>query len=156
VPSRLALLLAVVLWPAPARAVDVALNVGVIEAVAIPGGAHLGAYPSVGVSLAFPLPHVTLIPSLSIEAAETGRWGFVGTFVADFPVRDWIGVDLDVTWIHDQLGGDFRKAELLLGAGVGCSFFFGKNALSPFVNVFRDVSVAGWALVPGINLSAGL
>ena len=153
---RIVLLVAILLVPVRARAVDVALNLGVIEALELPGGAHIGAYPSVGVSLAFPLKHVTLIPSLSVEMAETGRWGFVVSFVNDFPVRDWIGVDLDVTLIHDQPGGDFRKSELLLGAGIGCSFFFGKNALSPFINVFRDLSVAGWAIVPGINLAAGL
>jgi hypothetical protein len=152
-----ALLIALALvLSARAEAMDVALNLGFIEAVAAPGGAHIGAYPSVGVSLAFPLKHVTLIPSLSVEVAETGHWGFVGSFVTDFPVTDWLGLDLDVTLIHDQPGGDFDHAELLVGAGLGCSFFFGKNALSPFVNVFRDVTVSGWAIVPGLNLAIGL
>ena len=152
---RGALVALLLLLPARARAVDVALNLGFIEAVT-EHGAHIGAYPSVGVSLAFPLRHVTLIPSLSLEAADTGHWGFVGSFVTDFPVTDWLGLDLDVTLIHDQPGGDFDHAELLVGAGVGCSFFFGKTALSPFVNVFRDVTVAGWAIVPGVNLAIGL
>jgi len=41
----------------------------------------------------------------------------------------------------------------LLGAGVGFSVFVGTWTFSPYVNVFRDLSVAGWALVPGLNLA---
>jgi hypothetical protein len=41
----------------------------------------------------------------------------------------------------------------LLGAGVGFSVFVGTWTISPYVNVFRDLSVAGWALVPGLNLA---
>jgi len=46
---RNVLLLALLFVPLQAHAVDVALNLRVIEAME-PGGAHIGAYPSVGAS----------------------------------------------------------------------------------------------------------
>ncbi|HEX8950981.1 MAG TPA: hypothetical protein VF945_04000 [Polyangia bacterium] len=144
----------VLLASAPARAYDFAVDTGFVEVVVIPERHHLGLYPYLGVSLAFALPKVTLIPELTVEASpDAGRWGFVATLVADFQVQRRLGLDVDVTLLHDQPGGDFGAAELLLGAGVGFSLFVGTWTISPYVNVFRDLSVAGWALVPGINLA---
>ena len=138
----------------PAHAYDFAVNSGAVEVVAIPERHHAGFYPYLGLSLVFPLPKVTLVPELAVEAsADTARWGFVLSLVADFAVHRRLGLDVDVTIIHDQPGGDFGAAEFLLGAGVGFSVFVGTWTFSPYVNVFRDVSVAGWALVPGINLA---
>src|SRR4051812_38356268 len=139
---------------APARAYDFAVNTGFVEVVLIPERAHLGLYPYIGLSLAFVLPRVTLIPELTVEASpDAGRWGFVATLVADFAVHRRIGLDVDVTILHDQPGGDFGAAEFLVGAGGGFSIFVGTWTLSPYVNVFRDLSVAGWAVVPGLNLA---
>ena len=138
----------------PARAADFAVNTGFVEVVLIPERAHFGFYPYLGLSLAFPLPRVTLIPELSIEASpDAGRWGFVATLVADFAVHRRLGLDVDVTILHDQPGGDFGAAEFLLGVGGGFSVFVGSWTISPYVNVFRDLSVAGWAVVPGLNLA---
>ena len=138
----------------PAHAADFAVNSGAVEVVGIPARRHIGFYPYLGLSLAFPLPKVTLIPELAVEASpDAARWGFVLTLVADFAVHRRLGLDVDVTILHDQAGADFGAAEFLLGAGVGFSVFVGTWTLSPYVNVFRDVSVAGWALVPGFNLA---
>src|SRR3954469_9290408 len=81
-----------------ARAYDFAVNTGFVEVVIIPERQHLGFYPYLGVSLAFVLPKVTLIPELTIEGSpDAGRWGFVATLVADFAVHRRIGIDVDVT-----------------------------------------------------------
>lgn len=139
----------------PAAAFDVAVNAGAVEVLAVPDRQHVGLYPYLGISLVFPSGKVALIPSLSIEAApESGRWGFVWSLVADFPVHERLGLDVDVTLIHDQSGTDLGSAELLLGAGVGFSVFWGRWTISPYVNAFRDLSVDAWALVPGLNLAA--
>jgi hypothetical protein len=139
---------------APARAADFAINAGAVEVVGLPERNQIGLYPYLGVSLAFPLRHVTLIPELTVEASpDAGRWGFVLTLVADFAVHQRLGLDVDVTLLHDQPGDDFGAAEFLLGGGVGFSVFLGKWTVSPYLNVFADLSVAGWALVPGINFS---
>ena len=152
--GRTALTLATLAASAPARAYDFAVNAGAVEVVAIPARKHVGLYPYLGLSLAFPLPKVTLIPELAVEASpESGRWGFVLSLVADFAVHKRIGLDVDVTIIHDQAGTDVAAAEFLVGAGGGFSLFVGHWTISPYVNVFRDLSVAGWALVPGLNLA---
>ncbi|HEX6835712.1 MAG TPA: hypothetical protein VF334_04025 [Polyangia bacterium] len=144
----------VVAAAAPAHAYDVAVNTGFVEVIGLPERQHIGFYPYLGVSLAFPLRRVTLVPELTVEASpDSARWGFVATLVADFQVQRRLGLDLDVTLLHDQPGGDFGAAEFLLGAGVGFSVFVGTWTISPYVNVFRDLSVAGWALVPGLNLA---
>lgn len=138
-----------------AAAYDLAVNVGAVEVVAVPERQHLGFYPYLGLSLVLPLRRVTLVPELAVEAAaESGHWGFVLSLVADFPVHARVGLDLDVTVLHDQLRGDFGAAEILVGAGVGFSIFVGRWTLSPYLNLFRDLSVPGWALVPGVNLAA--
>jgi hypothetical protein len=140
----------------PARAADFAVDTGFVEVVTLPDRNHAGLYPYLGVSVVFPFPKLALIPGLSVEAApETGRWGFVASLVADFPVHARLGLDVDVTLLHDQPGADWRRAEFFLGAGVGFSVFLGRWTISPYVNVFRDLSVEGWALVPGLNLACG-
>jgi hypothetical protein len=149
-----AVVLAMLAWSAPARAFDVAVNAGAVEVVGLPGRNQVGLYPYFGVSLAFVLPKVTLIPELTVEASpDAARWGFVLTLVADFAVHKRIGIDVDVTLLHDQPGADFGAAEFLLGAGGGFSIFLGHWTVSPYLNVFRDLSIAGWALVPGLNLA---
>ena len=151
VAALLALALAVAL-PRPARAVDWAVSIGAIEAIAVPEGKHLAAYPYLGLSLAIPLPRVTLIPALSIEAApEVAQWGLVGSFTFDFPISKYLGIDLAVTVIHNQSGLDWSTAELLVGPGAGISLFAGPWTISPFLNFFRDLTFPGWVLVPGIN-----
>jgi hypothetical protein len=139
---------------APAQAADFAINAGAVEVVGLPERNHIGLYPYLGVSLAFVLPKVVLIPELTVEASpDSARWGFVLTLVADFAVHKRIGIDVDVTLLHDQPGAEFGAAEFLLGGGGGFSVFLGRWTVSPYLNVFRDLSVAGWALVPGINFA---
>lgn len=151
----LAAALLVALAAAPARAADFAVDTGFVEVVAIPSRQHVGLYPYLGVSLVFPFRRLALVPGLSVEAApESGRWGFVGSLVADFPVHPRLGLDVDLTVIHDQSGSDFAHADVLLGGGAGFSVFLGRWTVSPYVNVFGDLAGAGWALVPGLNLAA--
>jgi hypothetical protein len=146
--------LAMLAGSAPARAFDFAVNTGAVEVVGIPARNHLGFYPYLGVSLAFALPKVTLIPELTVEASpDAARWGFVLTLVADFAVHKRLGLDVDLTILHDQSGADIGAAEFFLGVGGGFSVFVGRWTISPYVNVFRDLSVGGWALVPGLNLA---
>ena len=154
VTAPLVTLAALLAVAGPAHAYDFAVDTGAVEAVGLPERRHIGFYPYLGLSLVFPLGRLTLIPELAVEAsADAARWGFVLTLVADLAVQRHLGLDVDLTILHDQSGADFGAAELLLGAGVGFSVFVGTWTLSPYVNVFRDVSVAGWALVPGINLA---
>ncbi|MCU1278355.1 MAG: hypothetical protein JWM53_1901 [bacterium] len=149
-----AAVLAMLASSAPAHAFDFAVNAGAVEVVGIPARNHLGLYPYLGVSLAFVLPQVTLIPELTVEASpDSARWGFVLTLVADFVVHKRLGLDVDITILHDQPGAEFGAAEFFLGVGGGFSVFLGRWTVSPYVNVFRDLSVPGWALVPGINLA---
>ncbi|HEY1587245.1 MAG TPA: hypothetical protein VGH63_16230 [Polyangia bacterium] len=139
----------------PARAYDFAVNAGAVEVVTLPERQHAGFYPYLGVSLIFPFSKLALIPSLTVEAApDIGHWGFVWSLVADFPVHARLGIDADVTLLHDQTGSDVRHAELFLGAGVGFSIFLGRWTISPYCNIFRDLSADGWAIVPGFNLAA--
>jgi hypothetical protein len=139
----------------PARAYDFAVNAGAVEVVTLPERQHVGFYPYLGVSLVFPFSRLALIPSLSVEAApDIGHWGFVWSLVADFPVHARLGLDADVTLIHDQSGSAVHHAEFFLGAGVGFSIFLGRWTISPYCNLFRDLSVDGWAVVPGFNLAA--
>jgi hypothetical protein len=139
---------------APAQAIDVGLNAGTVEVVGLPDGNHLGFYPYVGVSLTKAWKRVALIPSLAVELAPENRhWGFVGALTVDFPVAKHLGLDVDAVLLHDQPGVDFRAAELLVGAGGGCSIFLGRWTLSLYVNAFYDLVVPGWAIVPGVNLA---
>lgn len=152
--ARRVVVLAMLAWSARARAFDFAVNAGAVEVVGLPARNQIGLYPYFGVSLAFALPKVTLIPELTVEASpDAARWGFVLTLVADFAVHKRLGLDVDVTLLHDQSGADAGSAEFLLGVGGGFSVFLGRWTVSPYVNVFRDLSVAGWALVPGLNLA---
>jgi hypothetical protein len=139
---------------ARARAADPALNVGAIEVVSAPDGKHLGAYPYVAGSLAFPFKRVTLIPGLGIEASpDAGRWGLVGSLVADFPIRGRVGLDLLVVAIHDQSGLSWADALFFFGGGIGASVTVERWILSPSVCVFYGLSAPGWSVVPGLNLS---
>lgn len=147
--------LVAMLCASPALAADFALNAGALEVVALPPPQHAGLYLSAGPSLAFVVPHAVLIGSLSIEwSPDQLRGGLVLNFTADFPLGDRVGLDLNVTFIHDQAGTDFAHASFFIGAGPGATFFFGKQAISPFVSVFYGAG--GFSLVPGINFSSTL
>ncbi len=140
-----------------ARALDFALNAGAIEVLTVPPARHLAVYPSVGVSAVKAFERVTLIPGLAAEwAPETGAWGLVGSLVADFSVNERLGLDLDVTVLHDQAGAAFGQAAFFAGAGGGGSLFFGKWTASVFVNLFHGLNVEGWSLVPGLNVAYAL
>ena len=147
-------LLTLVLLAAPARAVDFALNVGVLEVIVRPP-AHGGFYPYVGGSLAVPLGHdVTFIGALSYEwSFDQQHGGFVVVATLDFLVGEHVGLDLNLAFIHDQPGLRFTEAEFYLGAGPGLSFLFGKWAVSPFLNFFGGLRSASASVVPGINVS---
>jgi len=86
-------------------------------------------------------------------AGDQGGLAVRGKDVVVERVARLLGLDVDVTILHDRSGADVGAAELFVGAGVGFSVFVETWTISPYVNLFRDVSVAGWALVPGINLS---
>ena len=149
-----ALLVALLLLAAPARAVDFALNVGALEVILLPP-AHGGFYPYLGGSLAVPLPHdFTFIAALSLEwSFEMGRGGFVVVATLDYLVAEHVGLDLNVAFIHDQPALRFAESEFFLGAGPGVSFLFGKWAISPFVNFFGGLRTPGASIVPGINVA---
>lgn len=153
-PALLAVVLAT--SPAAARAADPAVNAGAIEVVGFPGPEHLGVYPYAAFSLTFPLGKVNLIPALGIEASpDVKRWGFAGTFTADFPVSDRLGVDAIAGAIHDQDGLAFKDAIFLAGLGGGVSITAGHLVVSPSIMAFKGLNVSGWSLVPGVNLAWG-
>lgn len=157
---RIAALLGAVALARPARAADVAANVGMIQVWGLPDVVDFGAYPYVGASFPITTDEVVLIPGLGLEySPEFDRWGFVSTFVVDRSLRPWLGLDGQLTLIHDQSGGDWGEALFFLGIGAGASFFVadGKVAISPSLNLFRGLNLpAGsdpWSLVPGLNLA---
>jgi len=129
-------------------------NIGATEVVGVPDATHLGIYPYLGASLVIPGPgkDVTLIPGLSIEwSPDQSRWGFVANGTADFALTPRVGVDLNVTLLHDQAGTDFGDSIFLLGAGPGVSIFAGRYSLSAYVSLFKGLNISGWSLSPGIN-----
>src|SRR4051812_27371843 len=129
-----------------------AANIGAIEVVGVPDPVHLGVYPYVGVSLVLPTERVTVIPALSIEwSPDQSRWGFVATGTADLALSPHVGLDLNVSAIHDQHGTAFGDAIFLVGAGPGISVFAGRYTISPYVSVFKVVNGSGWSIVPGVN-----
>src|ERR1700690_761845 len=114
---RVLLLVAVLLVSPWARAVPTTygMNIDVGEYASLPGPVHSGVYASWGVWAALDLKRVNLIPQLAVEAApETGRWGFIPTFTAGFPVHKRIGIDATAMLMHDQHAGDWKQAEILL------------------------------------------
>jgi hypothetical protein len=142
---------------AEARAADLAANVGVLEVVGVPGGAHLGVYPYLGLAAVLPMGSTTLIPSLSFEwSPDQSRDGFVAALTADFGINDTLGFDLNVAFIHDQPKLDFGQSIFLVGGGPGVSLFFGPWTVSPYVSAYRDLSGGGWCVSPAVNLARTL
>jgi hypothetical protein len=151
--SRL-LALSLVAGAMPALAADVALNAGVLEVAGLPGPVHVGLYPNVAVSVAVPAGPVTLIPSLGLEwAPALGRGGFVAVVTADWALHPRVGLDVMLALIHDMPGLAFARSDLFAGGGVGCSLFFGRLTVSPFVALFAGLVTPGLSLVPGVNLA---
>jgi hypothetical protein len=145
---------AVLFFGAEARAADVAVNAGALEVVVLPGPVHGGLYPYLGLSAAFPLKGVTLIPSLSVEVApENWHWGLVAILTADFALSEKLGLDVNVALIHDQPGFRWLESVFYVGGGAGVSFFLGKWTVSPFVNVFATFGASGASVVPGVNVA---
>jgi hypothetical protein len=138
-------------------AAPIALNAGAIEVVGVPDPTHLGVYPYVGVSTLVPTEHVAIIPSLAIEwSPEFSRWGFVASVAADYSLTPRLGLDVNVTLIHDQGGGAFGDAAFFLGAGPGISVFVGRTTISPYLSAFHGLNVSGWSIVPGVNVAVTL
>lgn len=136
-----------------AYAQDIAANIGVLQVRNLPGGENLGMYPYVGPSVMIKTKHVTLVPGLSLEwAPETDRWGFVGTFVTDFPIASHVGLDLLVAAGTDWSGME-REGLYFGGAGGGCSIFIEQWTVSPFGILFQNLNIPGHTFVPGLNIS---
>lgn len=149
------LVLSLVLLAAPAaQAADFGLNVGALEVVLLPA-AHGGFYPYVGAFVAVPVKDdVSFVASLSVEwSFDQQRGGLVAVGSFDFLVTPWLGVDLNVAFIHDQPGWRFAEAEFFFGAGPGATFFVGKWSVSPFLNFFGGLRTPGASLVPGLNVA---
>ena len=148
---------ALMLAAAHAHAADLALNVGALEVVGLPGPKHLGLYPSVGLSAALEGPGITLIPALAIEwAPDEGRAGLVATLTADFAVRDWLGLDLGVVAVQDQPGARVSESAFYAGAGPGCSLLLGQWTISAYVNVLLALASGSVSLAPGLNVARTL
>jgi hypothetical protein len=137
-----------------AEAGEPAINIGAIEAIAVPNGQHLGAYPYAAMSVAVSVRRATLIPRLGIEySPDTSRWGLVTTLVLDLPVSERLGIDLIASAIHDQEGTRLRDATFLLGGGVGVSVTTSRFVVSPSLCVYGSLDAGGWSVVPGVNIS---
>ena len=131
------------------------LALGAGEYMNLPGPpVHAGTYASLGLWAAFDLKRVTLIPQVAVEAApETGQWGFMPMFTADFPVHKRLGLDITAMLMHNQTGGDWSRAEVLLGGGPGVSVFLGPWTVSPNALFLYNFMAGGWAFFPGVGLS---
>jgi len=138
-----------------ASAADLAVGVGLVEAVA-PAPALLGLYSCAAVSLVLPAASVLLAPTLGIEwSPELGAWGFSGGLVMDVPVAKRLGVDFIASVVHDQAGAAWSEAAFYAGIGAGVSVSRGAWTLSPSVIAFHGINVAGWTLAPGLGVSRG-
>jgi hypothetical protein len=136
---------------APARAVEVGLTGSATEVVVVPGPSHGGFYPALGVTLAFPTPAVTFLASLSLEwCFECARGGFLLVGTADFPVAEHLGLDVNLTLLHDQPGLRFDQSVFFVGLGPGLSVLLGPVTLSAFVSAMLGGSPLGWSVVPGV------
>jgi len=136
---------------------SLAANIGAIEVVGVPDGTHLGVYPYLGGSYVIPGDDVTIVPALSVEwSPDQSRWGFVASGTGDIALSPRLGFDINVALIHDQSGASFGEADLFIGAGPGLSIFLGRYTVSPYVNVFKGITVSGWSVVPGVNASMSL
>jgi len=136
---------------------SLAANLGAIEVVGVPDGTHLGVYPYIGGSYVIPGDDVTMIPGLSIEwSPDQSRWGFVATGTGDIALSPRVGFDINVAVIHDQSGASFGDADFFIGAGPGLSIFIDRYTVSPYVSVFKGITVSGWSIVPGVNASMSL
>ena len=142
--------------PAAAAAATPALNLGVIDVVALPDPAHVGLYGYAAGSVAFTAGRLSVIPSIGWEGSSAGAWGFVGAVVLDVAVGPVLGLDAAVTFIHDQVGADWENALFLLGGGLGVTLLVDGLAVSPSVNVFRGLNAPVWSLVPALNLAVPL
>ena len=143
----------VLLASAPAAAMPLALNVGVLEARALPDD-HIGVYPYLAVSDERELGPFIVLPSVGAEwCPETGRWGLIATVVADYPVGEAIGLDLLATLIHDQDGAGFGDALFLLGVGPGLSITVEPVVVSPFVFFYKLLNAPGFSWSPGLNIA---
>jgi hypothetical protein len=141
-------------YPTVSRAADPALSVGATEAIGVPDGAPLGAYPYVAVSLALPVAGVAIIPGLGVEySPDAARWGFVGTLTLDVPFSARISGDLLIGAAHDQSGGDWDKAVFLVGGGVGISIATEQLVVSPSLSVYAAINASGWSVCPGLNFA---
>jgi hypothetical protein len=148
------MLLTVLVLGAPARAVDFALNVGVLEVILLPP-AHGGFYPYVGGSFAVPMGHdFTFIGALSLEwSFDQMRGGLVVVATLDYLMSEHVGFDLNLAFIHDQPGLRFAESDFFLGAGPGVSFFIGKWSISPYLNFFGGLRTSSASIVPGLNVA---
>jgi hypothetical protein len=140
-----------------ANAADLAVGVGVVEAVApVPAPALLGMYSCAAVSLVVPAASVFLVPTVGIEwSPELGAWGFSGGLAIDVPVANRVGVDIIASVVHDQAGAAWSEAAFYAGLGAGVSVSRGAWTLSPSVVAFHGINVGGWTLSPGLALSRG-
>lgn len=155
--AGLAISLPLVTGSGTAHAADPIINVGATEVVAAPDVEHVGVYPYVAGSLAFPLSVGVLIPSLGVEMSpELSRWGFVAVVTFDVPMTPRIGLDVLVSAIHDQDGGDWGGSAFLAGGGLGMSFVVDRFVVSPSISLFGGLNTPGWSVVPGLNLAYGL
>jgi hypothetical protein len=87
---------------------------------------------------------------------EEGRGGLVAAGTLDFPLSKRVGVDLNLTLIHDMPGVRLADSLFYLGLGPGASIFLGRWAISPYVGFFTGLSAPGWSLVPGLNVACTL
>lgn len=142
----------------PALAADPAVNVGVIENIAVPDTEHLGVYPYVSGSLVIsPRENVLIVPGVGFEySPEFNRWGFVGTLVFDYAFSESVGFDIVTTILHDQTAADFDDALWFLGIGPGMTFVTESVAISPSVSLYRGLTAPGWSVVPGLNVALPL
>ena len=136
-----------------AQATPLALNVGALEARALPDD-HIGVYPFVAVSDERELGPFIVLPSVGVEwCPETAHWGFIATVVADYPIGEVTGLDLLATLIHDQDGVGFDDALFLLGVGPGLSITIEPLVVSPFVFFYKLLNAPGFSWSPGLNIA---
>lgn len=143
-----------VLLVAPAaHAVDFGVQAGALEVVLLPP-AHGGFYPYVGGFVAAPIGKgFSFVGSLSLEwSFDQGRGGIVVVTTLDYSVSEHVGIDLNGVFIQDQPGLRFAESQFFLGGGPGVSLIFGKWTISPFLSFLGGLNVAGWSIVPGINV----
>ena len=142
---------------ATARALGLDAGAGMTESIGLVAGDHLGFYVTGAASVYGDAGPWAFGTSFGASVApDTARWGFFGSLDGDYALTPWLGLDLSLLVVHDQLGAQWGYASFFAGAGTGVSFFLDTWTISPNVTILRDLFAEDYALGLGLHVAKTL